>query len=227
MMYKVLANDMRSCLGGSAQWTPGERMEVSGDLVPCKNGLHICRNERDLIKWIGECVCPVIDYSTEYVDDDSKRVCRWVTIGEPIPHWNKRTARHFACDCAQYALTHARRNQRELLQACIDIARAYADWPDEWDAARASARDAARDAARASAWAAARDAAWAAARDAAWAAARDAAGAAARDAAGAAARDAAGDAARASAWDAAGDYLVALLAAYMDGTSEWVIHEEA
>ena len=136
--YKVLSKNMTSCHGGRKKWTPGERHSVRGELIPCKNGLHICRDERDLLHWLGEAICPVVKHSDEYVDQRNKRVVRWCVIGEPIPYWNERTARHFACDCAEYALRYATESDRELLQACIDITRAYADWPD-WDSAAYSA----------------------------------------------------------------------------------------
>ena len=128
---------------------------------------------------------------------------------EPNPYWNERTARHFACDCAEYALPYAQDDQCELLQAVVDMARAYADWPEEWAGERKAAGDAAG-----AAWAAARDTAGAAAR-AAWAAAW-----AAGDTAGAAAW-----AARTATWAAgatARDDLAAILATYLDGTNEWV-----
>ena len=159
MPYKVLDSNLRSCHGGEAQWVVGQRQSVTGDLVPCKKGIHVCRDERDLLSWIGDVICPC-EHSEEYIDHDNKRVVRWACIDEPIPYWNERTARHFSCDCAEYALPHAQDDQRELLQAVIDIARAYADWPEEWAGERNAAGDAA--------WAT-RDATWAA-RTATWAA---------------------------------------------------------
>jgi len=166
------------------------------------NGIHVCRDERDLLSWIGEVICPC-EHSDEYIDHDNKRVVRWACIGEPNPYWNERSTIHFACDCAEYALPHAQDDQRGLLQAVIDIARAYADWPEEWGEER--------------------EAAGAAAGDVAWAAmdaARDTAGAAAWAAGGAA--SAAARAAGAAAWDD----LAAILATYLDGTNEWIVKEE-
>jgi hypothetical protein len=91
-----------------------------------------------------------------------------------IERWNDRTARLFACDCAEDALKYADPDSRETLECAIYVARCFADGAASeadldaaWDAARAAAWDAARAAARAAAW----DAARAAARDAAWAAA--------------------------------------------------------
>jgi hypothetical protein len=108
-----------------------------------------------------------------------------------IEAWNERTARIFACDCAEDALQYTDKGSRPTLECAIYVARCYADGEasdKELAAARVAAWDAARAAARAAAWAAAWDAARVAAWDAAWAAARDAARVAAWDAAWAAAR---------------------------------------
>ena len=76
-----------------------------------------------------------------------------------IEAWNERTARFFACDCAEDALQYAEEGSRPTLECAIYVARCYAD---------GEASDKELDAAWAAAWAAARAAAWAAA----WAAAR-------------------------------------------------------
>ncbi len=125
---------MCSMNGGNQQWTIGERVTVEGELVPCVNGLHVCRDERDLLDRLGPVICEC-EHSDEYVDGHNERVCRWVTITGVNPHWNERAARHFACDCAEYALPFAAESERDLLSACIDISRAYADWPEEWNTA--------------------------------------------------------------------------------------------
>jgi len=208
-LYKVTGPDGTAWHGGTGKWPlpqgeqPGDWVEVDGDLVPCKNGLHLC-NDQTLIDWLG----PVIwrpEYDGERLDTDNKIVVRRARLLFRVEAWNARTARLFACDCADQALAVLGADRvdqysveairvarlfavgqatREELAAARDAARAAAR-----DAARASARDAARDAAWAAAWAAARAAAW----DAAWAAARAAAG------------DATWDAARDAAWDTAGD----------------------
>ena len=219
MAYKVLDSNLRSCHGGEAQWTVGQKKSVEGDLVPCEKGIHVCRDERDVLSWIGEVICPC-EHSEEYIDRATKRVVRWACIGEPNPYWNERTARHFACDCAEFALPYAQDDQRELLQAVVDIARAYADRPEEWAEERKAAQDSARDAlAIVAAGAAAEAAIWAAV-DAAGAAG-DVAWGAAWAAARAAALNAAVDVAQAAGATARDD-LAAILATYLDGTNEWL-----
>lgn len=135
-MYKILDENLRSCHGGDAQWVVGERVECSGPLVPCQNGIHICRDEDDVLVWLGEVICPVTEHSSDYVDDKNKRVTRWAVIGEPIPYWNDRTARHFACDCAELAMKYVDVSEHEMLQDYIDVLRACADWPEEWEEER-------------------------------------------------------------------------------------------
>ena len=61
------------------------------------------------------------------------------------------TAPTIACDCAEYALRYARDDQRELLQACLDVTTAYAEYGQEWSAARSAARSAAWSAAESAA----------------------------------------------------------------------------
>ena len=232
--WKVLGRRMCSCHGGTAQWVPGERMSVRGKLVPCNNGLHICRDERDLLMWLGEVICPVVERSDEYVDADDKRACRWVVIGPPNAYWNERTARHFACDCAEYALRHTTGDQRELLQAIVDVTRAYVDWPEEWAEERDAAEYAAQDAVSAAAWAAERTAVGAAARaaaraaicDAMWAAMWAAVSAAESAVESAAVSVAAQDAAWAAARTTARAVLAAILKTYLDGSSEWVVTDK-
>jgi len=206
-LYKVLArdgDDLVSCNGGHGKWTLNRWRSVSGELVPCKRGIHLCR-EQDLLHWLGEVIWTA-EYKGERIDCEDKIVVQRARITSICEHWNERTQRLFAVDCARIAVNrYAQADQKEMLHACLDVTAACADdhaaWAAAWDAARAAAWAAAWDAAWAAARAAARDAALAAARAAAW----DAAWAAAR----AAARAAAGDAARAE--------QTALLMRYLSG----------
>ena len=77
-----------------------------------------------------------------------------------IEAWNERTARLFACDCAEDALQYADTGARPTLECTIYVARCYADGEASKEEL-AAAGDAARAAARAAAWDAARAAAWA------------------------------------------------------------------
>jgi hypothetical protein len=206
--YKVLSNG-RSCHGGRGKWTPNRRRSVKDALVPCKNGIHYCRDSQ-VLAWLNDELWEFVDLTPgEAIDAGDKMVTRAGKVTKKYEAWNERTARLFAVDCSRIAVNrYAGHDQRELLHACLDVAVGYAGgYLDA--AARDAARAAAWDAAWAAALAAARDAAW----DAAWDAARDAAWAAARDAARDAARAAAGAAAR----DAARDDQYALLCRYLSG----------
>jgi len=197
-LYKVLGADDRPiygrgeyslpCNGCPGAWMPA----VEGQLRRCQNGYRLCTIEqlpRHLESRIyeaegqGDC----IEYETEIVYRKARllRLCGG---------WNERSARIFACDCAERVVHLYEREHPDDTRPrdAISVARRYAHGEatrEELGAARATAKAAARaaawDAAGATAWAAAGDASWAAAWDAAWAAA--------------------GDASWATAWAAAGD----------------------
>jgi hypothetical protein len=210
--YKTLDKDGCSCHGGEAEWslptrnadgtwTPGEWMpEIEGELKPCRNGYHVVTLEQ-LPNWIGERIFEV-EVGKEILPDDDKSVVRTCRLTRECTGWDERTARLFACDCAEHVLSlyEAKYPDDDRPRKAIEVARRYAEGTatrEELAAARAAAW-AAEGAAGAAAWAAegaAREAAAGAVWDAAWAA-WAAAGAAARDAAWAAREAAAGAAAR-------------------------------
>jgi hypothetical protein len=180
-LFKVL-NGLKSCHGGSHTWTIGEWVEVSGELIPCENGIHLCR-EQDLVHWLGKDIYEA-EYDGKMVETEDKIVVRRARITNHLSNWNERTARLFACWCARQV---AHLNNDERVLAAIKTAERYANGlvsKKELSSASAAARDAARaaaSAASAAAWGAASAAAKATA-SAASAAAWDAASAAAREA---------------------------------------------
>ena len=213
--FKVLNEDGTACHSGHGQWPlpnngrPGKQLSVKGKLSPCEHGLHLCR-EQDLVLWLGPAIYAA-QYQGKRIDCDDKIVVRRARLLQRLGTWDDRSARLFACDCADRALALLKKPDPRSVEA-VAVARRFAvgdatreqldaardaAWAAAGDAAGAAARHAAWYAVWAAAWAAGA-AAWDAARDAAWAAAW-AAGAAAGDAAG----DAAGAAARAAAWAAA------------------------
>jgi hypothetical protein len=101
--YKVLGTDLTPCHGGSGRWRVGRPRSVRGELVPCHNGIHVVSLEQ-LIHWIGPAIHPVTAVSDEILHDGYKCVARRATIGAAYPTWNERTARFFACDCAEHVL---------------------------------------------------------------------------------------------------------------------------
>jgi hypothetical protein len=203
--YKVLNRDLTSRNGGTYQWVLGEwAPEIEGELVPCVNGYHVCQ-ESDLLDWLGPVICDA-EIGGGCIRASDKTVARTARITRVLDTWNKRTARLFACDCAERVLPIFERQHPAdgHPRMAVDTARRFAEGQatrEELAAAGAAAWDAA--------WAAAWDAAWAAA----WAAARTAARTAAGTAAGAAAWDAAGDAA----WAAERQWQTQRLMEYLRG----------
>ena len=202
--YKVLNEDGSCFHGGEGVWPlptedgPGEWVEVEGDLIACRNGLHGCR-PKDLFEWFGPAIF-VMEYEGEVVVAGDKVVGRKARLVKRTA-WDESTARLFAADCAERALKGERNAGREpdpRSWEAVRVARAFARGRAS-DGDQAAARAAAWDAAQATAWAAAGAAVHAAAPAAAWTAARAAVHAAAWDAVHAAAWTAA----RAAAWDAA------------------------
>lgn len=215
-LYKVLNLDGTSYHGGvggwslptkhdDGSWEPGAWLEVEGPLVPCENGLHLCDGERQLLEWLGPAIFEA-EYDWARLDGEGKIVVRKARLLRRFETWNGRSARLFACDCAERVLciyereipgdtrprqaieTARRFANGEATRTELDAAELAASWAASkaawaaWDAAKA-ARAAAWDAgdAACAAWAA-----WDAARAAR---AARAAACAAWDAACAAERD--------------------------------------
>ena len=163
--YKVLSNG-RSCHGGRGKWTPNRRRSVRGSLVPCRRGIHYCRDEQ-VLAWLDDELWEFVDLTPgEAIDAGDKMVTRAGKVTKKYEAWNERTARLFAVDCSRIAVNrYARHDQRELLHACLDVligcARAAesAALSAEWSAAESAALSAARSAAASAAESAARSAA--------------------------------------------------------------------
>lgn len=199
MVFKWLGENGEAHHGGAGQWglpkhgAPGDWMpHVSGVLIPCKNGYHLCRKQ-DLVLWCAPRLF-VAEYKFKAVEHRDKLVVRRARLLYEVTTWNERTARRFACDCAERVL-HIYEKQYPTNLACrkvIEVARLYSNGSatkDEMDAA----------------WRAARDASWSAAGDAPRIAAISATRTAACNASLGASWDAARKAARASVWNASWD----------------------
>lgn len=174
-LYKVLHPDRFAFHGGLGTWpAPGEWIEVAGPLVPCQNGLHLCR-ERDLVRWLGPAIWTA-EHEGEIVECDDKIVVRRARLVRRIETWTPRTARLLAADCAERALPifeRAHPNDARPRKA-IEAARAFARGEIDASTFASYVAAAAFSAAGYAVMAAARDAARAAARAAALAAAWDA-----------------------------------------------------
>lgn len=152
-LYKVTGLDGKAIYGGSGKWVEGRWRTIKGRLIPCKNGLHLCRGE-DLVIWLG----PEI-WEAEVAEDaetqvsDGLAVVSKARVIRRLP-WDEDKARSFAIDCAEHVLPLVDPGN-DVPRRTIELARA-----DEigWKEARHAGRAAATMA----------DAAWAAARAIAW-----------------------------------------------------------
>ena len=174
--YKVLDAGGK-CIYGNGSWfspkkdKPGKWMPVVESLKMCESGYHLCRR-KDLLGWLGPEIYEAEGRGKKLIGDD-KVVFQQARLLRRLDTWTERTARLFACDCAE-RVVHLTNDQRS--QDAIHVARRYAmgeATEEELDAAFDAARDAAGYAAFAAAFAAARAAVRDAAWDAAWYAARD------------------------------------------------------
>lgn len=157
--YKVLDSMGRSCFGGNAQWSlpqrnedgtwvPGEWMpEVEGNLGLCANGYHVVTLEQ-LPRWLGDRIFEV-EIGKEVVHDDDKSVVRTCRLTRECEGWNDRTARLFACDCAERVLPdfETKYPNDNRPRKAIETARRYAngeaneeDLLAAWAAARIAAQ---------------------------------------------------------------------------------------
>jgi len=179
--YKVLGIGGTAHYGGTGEWhlpqgkRPGKWMPRIDNPQPCERGYHVCRRGQ-LVDWLGPEIYEV-EVRGARINEHDKTVAEQARLIRRLDNWTKRTARLFACDCAERAVSRIGNPDPRSVEA-ISVARRYAagqathkDLAAAWDAAWDAAGDAAGDAARGAAWAAARAAARAATRDAARAAA--------------------------------------------------------
>ena len=174
-LFKVLSKDGRGVYsdafwslphdGQPGQWMP----RIGGVLAECEVGYHLAEDAQ-VLHWLGPRLfeAQARGRITRY---DDKINCREARLLREFTAWNGRTARLFACDCAERALQRISNSDARSVEA-IQIARAFANgeatsaeldaaWVAAGVATWAAAGDA-RDAAEAAAGATAGDAAWAA-----------------------------------------------------------------
>lgn len=168
-LYKVLRADGSAYHGGSGKWPlpngrPGAWVEVTGQLVACRRGLHVCRAEH-LLAWLGPAIFTV-ETDGELLDAGDKLVARRARLLAPTV-WTPGVAVTFAADCAERVLPIFEagfpddgRPRGAIEAARTDVAAraaAEAEWAAraaaerEWAARAAAARAAAQAAAQAAA----------------------------------------------------------------------------
>jgi len=137
-------------------WEPGAWTPPVSNLVKCEYGYHLC-DCTQLSRWC-QATLWLAEGRGEHITDEEKHLFAEARLLAPVEMWNERTARLFACDCAE-RVVHLANDERSM--NAIAVARHFANGEATQEELAA-------------AWAAAWDAAWAAARDAAWDAAWDA-----------------------------------------------------
>jgi len=178
-LFKATGVDAYPCHGGHGQWSkptetaPGEWMHFIEDIEPCKRGYHVCEGTQ-VFKWIGEELYEV-EIKGEQIREKDKIVAQQARLVRKFKTWNKRTARLFACDCAEHVLHIFQEKYPDDTRPAeaIDVARLYANGKateEELNKARAAAAAAAASYNTARAARAARAAAYAAAASAYYAA---------------------------------------------------------
>lgn len=185
--YKVLDRRGRCYFGGKGRWPLPSRGRsgrwlppVRGDLVACANGYHLVTLQQ-IHYWYGPEIW-VAEGRGDSLACEDKYVWRQARLLARTG-WNARTAREYACDCAEHVLPRFEDAcpQDDRPRRAIEVARRYArgqatddEQVDAWKAAWSAAEEArtigaAWAAATAAAWVTG-EPAWAAARDASWSA---------------------------------------------------------
>lgn len=120
------------------------------NIEPCERGYHLCEGESQLVEWLGPSIWEA-EWRGDRIDAGDKIVVSEARLVRKLDTWNDRTARLFACDCAERVLSifESKYPGDSRPRTVIEVSRRFA----VGDASRAEL-----DAARGAAWAAARDA---------------------------------------------------------------------
>lgn len=111
--------------------------------VLCRSGYHVCRTLEEVVIHLGR---DLYEPEVRGDSDEGEGKAAWeqIRLLRRVPEWNEQTLRLFAVDCARLAVSrYGRAGQRGLLNACLDVYVARAEFGDEWDAAADAAADAA------------------------------------------------------------------------------------
>ncbi len=102
--YKAF-NAGRRPTHGVGQWAPPGKWTIHpGPLVPCKKGLHLCRDTADLLHWLAPEIWIVEyddDFENDLVEAPTKIVVRAARLVERTA-WTPRAAVDFADDCSSH-----------------------------------------------------------------------------------------------------------------------------
>lgn len=165
-IYKVLANiDGTPPYQSGFRWAmpkgkrPGKWMPRVERIELCESGYHGCEGERQLLEHLGPIICEMEFRGGPILRGDDKMCGHEARIVRVNPHWNERTARLFAADCAEAAIQYADPKTAAVCRTVLGTVRRYANGQatdDERSAARSAADSAADSAERNAAWSAER-----------------------------------------------------------------------
>ena len=114
---------------GPGEWLPPVKP------VLCRSGYHVCRTLEEVVIHLGR---DLYEPEVRGDSDEGEDKAAWeqIRLLRRVPEWNEQTLRLFAVDCARLAVSrYGRADQRGLLNACLDVYVARAEFGDEWDAA--------------------------------------------------------------------------------------------
>ena len=154
-LYKILDTTGHACHGGTGKWhlptlkpdgtwKPGRWMPKVENPVACARGYHLFE-AKDVLEWIGA-TCYVAEHRGAVDTAPSKVAVEQARLLYPVPNWNDRNLRLYACRVAEDVLpifTRARPNDARPAKA-IEVARRYADGDatdEEFAAAGLSGRE--------------------------------------------------------------------------------------
>jgi len=159
-LYKLTSPTGAPLHGGTGSWSkprgtrPGAWREVTGKVVPCKNGLHLLRAQ-DIRTWLRTGVLWEVEAGPERIDHGDKIVVRKARLVRKAATIDAKVLRLLAADFAEHVLPIFEKKRPGDLRPreAIAAARAYARGKiglgelQEKGAAAAAAYDAAADAA--------------------------------------------------------------------------------
>ncbi len=105
-LVKFTAYGRMPAQGGKGRWPiPGQWQQVRGQLIPCRNGLHVTTIQQSPA-WIAEELWTV-EVRGERIDhrDGDKIIVQRARLVQRVKTWNPTTARLYACDVAERGIS--------------------------------------------------------------------------------------------------------------------------
>lgn len=131
-LYKLTSPKGEPVHGGTGAWgrprgRPGAWRSVTGDLVPCRNGLHLLRLD-DIRRWLRVGVLWEVEAGPERIDDVDKIVVRRARLVRKAAVIDEATLRSLAADFAEHVLPLFEKARPDDLRPreAIAAARAFA-----------------------------------------------------------------------------------------------------